>query len=325
MSRYSRHISLKEIGIAGQDKINTSKVLVIGAGGLGCPILQYLVAAGVGTIGIVDFDVVEDSNLQRQVLFTQADIGRPKATIAAQKLQALNSEIHIEPLDIMLTPDILGEHAKGYAALVDCADSFAVSYLMSDFAKHHNYAFVSASVVGRAGYCGGFCGGAPSMRAVFPDLPLRLTSCSADGVLGPAVGIIGSLQAQMVLDVLTKVSPSPLGQLVQYDSACYRFSQFRFDDALEPDSHFPFIAADSFLPTDKIIDLRSADEAPLITDRAERLSLDKFDAALLSAHQGRLVFCCQSGFRAWQAAERCIPHGVENIALLAAGTFLNQT
>ena len=324
MTRYERQISVPSFGSAAQACLQDASVLVVGAGGLGAPVLSYLAGAGVGTIKVIDGDYVSLTNLHRQTLFSEADIGRPKATIAAQKLQALNSEIRIEPLEIMLTPDVLGEHAKGYAALVDCADSFAVSYLMSDFAKHHNYAFVSASVVGRAGYCGGFCGGAPSMRAVFPDLPLRLTSCLADGVLGPAVGIIGSLQAQMVLDVLTKVSPSPLGQLVQYDSACYRFSQFRFDDALEPDSYFPFIAADSFLPTDKIIDLRSADEAPLITDRAERLSLDKLDAALLSAHQGRLVFCCRSGFRAWQAAERCIPHGGENIALLAAGTFLNH-
>lgn len=325
MTRYDRQIAVPSFGNAGQSYLQDASVLVVGAGGLGAPVLSYLAGAGVGTIKVIDGDKVSLSNLHRQTLFSESDIGRPKATIAANKLRALNSEILVEPIDIMLTPDTLAHHANGCEVLVDCADSFAVSYIMSDFAKHHNYAFVSASVVGRAGYSGAFCGGAPSMRAVFPELPERLTSCSSEGVIGPAVGVIGSLQAQMVVDILTKVAPSPLGQLVQYDSACYRFSQFRFDDALEPKAYFPFIAADALLPTDKIIDLRSPDEAPLITERAERHSLDNLDIASVSAHQGRLVFCCQSGFRAWLAAEHCIPHGVENIALLAAGTYSNQT
>ena len=132
MSRYSRHISLKEIGIAGQDKINASKVLVIGAGGLGCPILQYLVAAGVGTIGIVDFDVVDVSNLQRQILFGTSSIGKNKAEVAKDELHHLNPTININAYSKKLTPKTVVSIIKPYDIVVDATDNFASRYLIND-------------------------------------------------------------------------------------------------------------------------------------------------------------------------------------------------
>ena len=320
MTRYARQISVSSFGTTSQDILADASVLVVGAGGLGAPVLSYLAGAGIGRVRLIDGDCVSLSNLHRQTLFTEIDIGKPKATAAVERLSYMNSDIILEPIGEALTPETLPEHAAGCAVLVDCADNFAVSYMMSDFARINEFAFVSASVVDRSGYSAGFCAGQPSLRALFPDLPERLTSCLADGVLGPVVGVVGSLQAQMVVDILIGTEPSPLGQLVQFDSKGYRFGSFRFENAPEPERYFPFIGKDMLVPSDRVIDLRSVDEAPVIIKTAERLVLDQFDAAAVSAHQDRLVFCCQSGFRAWKAAERCFPYRADNIALIAAGS-----
>ena len=319
MTRYARQISVASFGTTSQAILANASVLVVGAGGLGAPVLSYLAGAGIGRIRLIDGDRVSLSNLHRQTLFTEIDIGKPKATAAAERLSYMNSEIIIEPFREALTPETISDHAAGCSVLVDCADNFAVSYMMSDFARINKFAFVSASVVDTSGYSAGFCAGHPSLRALFPDLPERLTNCLADGVLGPVVGVVGSLQAQMVVDILIGTEQSPLGQLIQFDSIGYRFSSFRFDNAPEPERYFSFIGKNMLVPSDRVIDLRSADEAPVIIETAERLVLEKFDAAAVSAYQDRLVFCCQSGFRAWKAAERCFSHGADNIALIAVG------
>ncbi len=325
MTRYARQISVSSFGTTSQALLSDASVLVVGAGGLGAPVLSYLVGAGIGRLRLIDGDCVSLSNLHRQTLFTEIDIGKSKATAAAERLSYLNSDIIIEPFAEALTPETLPEHAAGCSVLVDCADNFAVSYMMSDFSRLNQFAFVSASVVENSGYSAGFCAGKPSLRALFPDLPERLTSCLADGVIGPVVGVVGSLQAQMVVDILIGTEPPPLGQLVQFDSTGYRFGSFRFDNAPEPEKYFPFIGKDMLVPSDKVIDLRSADEAPVIIETAERLALEQLDAASVSAHQDRLVFCCQSGFRAWKAAERCFSHRADNIALIAVGSPNDRT
>ncbi|GAW36293.1 molybdopterin-synthase adenylyltransferase [Roseovarius sp. A-2] len=325
MTRYARQIALPEFGAGGQARLGAAHVLVVGAGGLAAPALQYLVGAGVGRITLMDGDRVSLSNLHRQTLFRMEDIGLPKARIAAVHMATLNPECEIsavlEPLDPINAPD----HVAAADLVLDCADSFAASYVLSDICLEQSTPLISASVVGTSGYCGGFCGGAPSLRAIFPDLPDRLGSCDADGVLGPAVGLIGSLQAQMAIAVLARIEPQPLGQLVSFEAIGHRFGGFRFDGAPEPESGFEFIAPAQILPDDWLVDLRAEDESgPALPDAARRTVTD-FDDPDTTPQGPRAVLACRSGLRSWQAATRLRGHWGGEIALIALGDVQQET
>ena len=242
VSRYARQIAV--MGPEAQAHLAASSVLVIGAGGLAAPVLQYLVGAGVGHIRLVDGDTVSLSNLHRQTLFRESDVGMPKVEIARREMAALNSEVSIDAIQTRFDPANAADLAAGMDLILDCADSFAASYIASDLCLTTGQPLISASIVGTDGYAGGFCGGAPGLRAVFPDLPERLGSCDADGVTGPAVGVVGSVQAQMALAVLTG-DTTPLGQLVTYDAQALRFGGFRFDTAPDPAPNPAFIAPEA--------------------------------------------------------------------------------
>ena len=316
MSRYARQVPV--IGDAAQARLAAARVLVVGAGGLAAPVLQYLVGAGVGHIRLVDPDRAELSNLHRQTLFRMADLGQPKAEAAAAQLAGLNLECAVEAIVHALDPANVAALCDGVTLVLDCADSFAASYTLSDHCAALGLPLISASVTGTAGYVGGFCGGAPSLRAVFPDLPARAGSCAEVGVLGPMVGLLGSLQAQMALAVLVGIQPSPLGQLITADGL--RLGGFRFDTAPEPDWQPRFIAVSAITPQDFTVDLRAADEAPLIRPDAQRLCATAFGPGGPIPLPGqRAVLCCRSGLRAFAAAERL--HAVWDgpITLVALG------
>lgn len=208
MSRYERHISLSQVGVAGQQKIAAAKVLVIGAGGLGSPILQYLAAAGVGVIGIVDFDTVELSNLQRQVLFKVADIDCNKALKARDHLLELNPDIEIIAYPVKLNPQNTIELCQGYDIVVDATDNFSTRYLVSDTSIVLDKPLVYGAIYKFEGQVTVFnYENGPSYRCLFknPPKPNTVPNCQEIGVLGVLPGIIGSLQANEVLKLILGV------------------------------------------------------------------------------------------------------------------------
>ncbi|MGH8294426.1 MAG: ThiF family adenylyltransferase [Steroidobacteraceae bacterium] len=319
--RYSRQTVLPEVGAEGQARLAAASVLVIGAGGLGCAVLPYLAAAGVGRLAIVDHDRVEESNLHRQPLFRMSDLGCEKATAAREALLALDPSLAIEARAERLTP-ANARALLGQADLaIDAADSFAVTYVLSDECLRASKPLVSASVLGFSGYAGAFCAGAPSYRAVFPEMPRQAGSCSQSGVLGTAVGTMGLLEAHMALGLLLGIEPSPLGRLVTVDFKTLRFGGFSFEQAREPQGIIPFIAPEDVDGADIVVDLRGLDEAPVSPIAgALRLKVDEVEREPEQIPSGpRVVLCCRTGVRAWRAAKALQRRGNSRLALIAFG------
>ncbi|MEM6637291.1 MAG: HesA/MoeB/ThiF family protein [Pseudomonadota bacterium] len=321
MSRYARQIAVPEFGPASQERLANASVLVVGAGGLAAPLLPYLAAAGVGEIRIVDPDRVEESNLHRQTLFRVPDIGNAKAMVAADSLHALNPDCHVTPKVAALGPANASRLCAGVDLVLDCADSFAASYILSDTCQQTGTPLISASVIGLAGYVGAFCGGGPSLRAIFPELPGTLGSCAEDGVLGPVVGVIGSLQAQFALSHLAGIAPGVGGRFIRFDAATWRFAAFEFTGAPEPEFRPRFIEPDAIDAGDFVVDLRAPEEGPILHPAARRHTASDFGQGGPVAEPGqRVVLGCRSGLRAWTAAQRLHSERPGPIALIALST-----
>ncbi len=320
--RYSRQMVLPEVGAEGQARIAAGSVLVVGAGGLGCAVLQYLCAAGIGRLVVADHDRVDESNLHRQPLYRMSDLGHEKVHAARAALLQLNPEVAVDTLAERLTPANVSPWVGVADLVVDAADSLAATYVLSDECLRVRKPLVSASVLGLAGYVGAFCGGAPSYRAVFPEMPRQAGSCAAAGVLGTAVGVMGTLQAHMTLALLLGSEPSPLGQLVTVDFRTLRFGGFSFAKAQEPaGTCIPFISAGDVSATDIVIDLRGPDEAPHSPiPTALRIGVEAVERAEARfPAEPRIVLCCRTGVRAWRAARALQRQGHANVALIAFG------
>jgi sulfur-carrier protein adenylyltransferase/sulfurtransferase len=320
--RYARQIVLPEVGAEGQARIGAGSVLVIGAGGLGCAVLQYLCAAGVGQLVLVDHDRVDESNLHRQPLYRMSDLGGEKVHAARTALMQLNPKIVVEALAERLTPANVARLVGAADLAIDAADSLAATYVLSDECLRAGKPLVSASVLALSGYVGAFCGGAPSYRAVFPEMPRQAGSCAAAGVLGTAVGVMGTLQAHMTLALLLGLEPSPLGQLITVDFRTLRFGGFSFAKAQEPAGVcIPFISASDVSKTDIVIDLRGLDEAPNSPlPAALRIGVEELERAEARfPAEPRIVLCCRTGVRAWRAARALQRQGHPNVALIAFG------
>jgi molybdopterin/thiamine biosynthesis adenylyltransferase len=317
MTRYARQIKLPQVGQTGQNRLATAHALIIGAGGLGAPVIQYLAGAGVGHLTIVDPDVVETTNLHRQTIFSQSQVGVSKARVACDFVQSLNSDCAVRAIVDELNPNNINDLLKHADVTLDCADSFAASYILSDGCLAANKPLISASALGLLGYVGGFCGGAPSLRAVFPDLPDSAANCATAGVLGPVVGTLGAIQAQMALSTLLGLQPSPLGRLTTFDATTMQSGGFRFDNAPEPKAPFRFIAPNAITSDDFVVELRSEAPHPIRPD-AIRASADQFGPNGPRPAKGqRAVMVCRSGLRAWAAASRLSEHWRGEVVLVA--------
>lgn len=205
INRYSRQLMLEEVGAEGQIKIKQAKVLVVGAGGLGCPVLQYLNAAGIGTIGIIDFDKVEIHNLHRQILYTADDIGKPKAPTAAEKLKLFNPHVHCIVFEELLQESNAVPVISQFDMVVDGSDNFLTRYLVNDSCVALGKPLIYGSILNFEGQLALFnYQGSKNLRDLFPEPPNAedVPSCSENGVLGIIPGIIGTMMCNIVFKII---------------------------------------------------------------------------------------------------------------------------
>lgn len=234
LDRYARHIVLREVGGPGQARIRAARVLVVGAGGLGSPVILYLAAAGVGTIGVVDFDTVSLSNLQRQIAHRTEDVGRLKTESAARAAHAINPGVSIVPHPTRITATNALALIGDYDIVADGSDNFATRFLVNDACYLARRTLVSAAVTEFDGQLATFkahdkSGAFPCYRCLFPEPPPPGTapSCSETGVLGAAAGVMGTLQALEVLKEILGIGDSMAGRLLIYDALAARFRDVR--------------------------------------------------------------------------------------------------
>ncbi len=337
-NHYLRQLTLPELGQHGQQRLKAARVLVVGAGGLGCPALTYLAAAGVGTLGIVDFDRVEASNLHRQVLFTVADIGQPKAEAATERLQGLNPHIEIVTHSEGLSRENAMTIIKEYNIVVDGSDNFPTRYLVSDACVLLNKTLVFGSIYKFEGQVSVFnYQNGPTYRCLYPTPPDagEVPNCAEIGVLGVLPGIIGSLLAMEALKIITGLGEVLSGRLLVYDSLRTLFQTYSF--AARPESrHFTNLLPDygetCAVTTEGLEEIDFQELAlvmqelipPLLVDVREPHEYLEFNLGgvnwplkTLPQHIPELlartsvVLCCQSGVRSRKAYELLVqelPH-----------------
>jgi len=338
--RYQRQILLKEFGIAAQKKLMHVKVLVVGAGGLGCPVLQYLAAAGVGTIGIVDSDVISLTNLHRQVLFTMDDIGLSKAEIAARKLKALNDEINIIPYNIQLTNENALGVIKEYDIVVDGTDNFSSRYIINDACVLLNKPLIYGAISKFEGQVAVLNVKdklnirAVNYRDLFPVPPKEdeVLNCAEAGVLGVLPGLIGTMQANETIKLITGIGEPLINKMLTYNAlnnSSYEFNlsvneeaqvfipkdeeaflkmNYELLCASEINNSFEIdeIQFDGFIKDDKvmIIDVREKDESPFIKEFEHiQISLGDLMKKQKLIEKNKVVVFCQSGKRSLQAVQ----------------------
>jgi molybdopterin/thiamine biosynthesis adenylyltransferase len=238
IERYARHIVLADVGGPGQQKLKAARVLVVGAGGLGAPVIQYLAAAGVGTLGIVDDERVALSNLQRQVIHDTAAVGRLKVESAGEAVRRINPHVAVEAHAVRLTAENAAGHIGAYDLVADCSDNFTTRYALSDACYFARKPLVMASVSQFDGslttlkpYKAGADGiPNPTYRCLFPEAPPEglLPSCAVAGILGALTGVIGSIQAIELIKEIVVVGEGLVGRLLLYDARAARFETIRY-------------------------------------------------------------------------------------------------
>jgi adenylyltransferase/sulfurtransferase len=354
--RYRRHLTLPELGVEGQKRLLEARVCLIGAGGLGCPVAQYLAAAGVGTLGIVDFDVVDASNLQRQVLYGTADVGRPKAEVARDRIAAMNADVRVElhraRLDASNALEILGV----YDVVVDGTDNFPTRYVSNDACVLLGKPNVHGSIFRFDGQATVFdARRGPCYRCLYPEPPPpgAVPSCAEGGVLGVLPGLIALVQATETVKLLTGIGEPLVGRLLQVDALRMEFREFRLrkdpecpvcgreptirelSDAVglcgAPDAEpavpeVPAAAVRSALERGEdllLLDVRQPEEFAIARiEGARLLPLGELEGRIaeFDAWRGRrVVVTCHHGMRAARAGRILRQHGFARVENLAGG------
>ena len=218
--RFEKQIILKKIGISGQKKILNSKVLIVGIGGLGCPLLTYLAASGVGRIGIVDYDKVEISNLNRQTLFAQSDIGKFKVNQAKKNISKINSKIKILPFNLKLNANNIKKVLKDFNIICDGTDNFKTRYLINDECKRSKKILISAAISKFDGhlYKFNFKKKGSCYRCFMPEIPNDENNCQSEGIFSPVAGILGSMQANEVLKTILNFKNNLHNRMIVFNS-----------------------------------------------------------------------------------------------------------
>ncbi|MEL6810971.1 MAG: HesA/MoeB/ThiF family protein [Bacteroidota bacterium] len=344
--RYSRHILLDEIGLEGQQKLQQAKVLVVGAGGLGCPVLQYLAAAGIGTLGVIDDDVVALSNLQRQVLFGTSHIGENKALIAREKLTEMNPNIEIHAYPEKLGDQNVISLFSQYDIIVDGTDNFPTRYLINDACVLLDRPMVYGAIFKFEGQVSVFnYEGGPTYRCLFPipPKPGAVPNCSDIGVLGVLPGIIGTLQANEVLKMVLGIGNILSGKIYNFNALTYKsltLSLARLDKEVEKikerGENFEHMNTEFCDPetwkeirwediTSKeqvvFLDVRGRQEEPRITSKGVlEIPLDELTESLhLIPKNRKVVTFCKSGMRSKQAVKILQQHRFSNCFSLKDG------
>jgi adenylyltransferase/sulfurtransferase len=313
--RYSRHLILPEVGPTGQRRLKGGRVLLVGAGGLGSPAAMYLAAAGVGTIGIVDFDVVDTTNLQRQVIHGTSDVGRPKLDSATDRIREINPHVTVEPHPVRLTSTNAREIIRGYDVVIDGSDNFPTRYLVNDACVLEGRPCVYGSILRWEGQASVFWAGhGPCYRCLFaePPPPGLVPSCAEAGVLGVLPGIIGCVQALEAVKLLLGQGDALVGRLLLFDALRMRFREMRLrrDPACpvcgdEPTIHelIDYERFCGYAPAEPTAENTMSNDATEITptelkarlDRGDKLTIIdvrepfEWDIANLEAYGARLI------------------------------------
>ena len=351
LKRYARHLTLPEVGIDGQKKLKDSSVLVVGCGGLGCPLVTYLAAAGVGRIGLIDFDVVDESNLQRQVLFSVSDVGLPKVDVAKQRILGMNPHVTVETYQEALTTDNALELFDKYDIVADGTDNFATRYLVNDACVLTNTPNVYGSIFRFEGQVTVFnYNDGPNYRCLYkePPPPGLVPSCAEGGVLGVLPGVVATLQATEVIKILLNIGDISSGKLLIFDALKMSFRQLaikkRSDYKIESlidyqqfcgvknmENNIEEISVNdlkTYIDQNKeieLIDVREEFEYEICNiESAKLIPLGQFEEHLSQLDKSKsYVIHCKMGGRSAKAVELMKSNGFNDVKNLA-GLLLGQ-
>jgi adenylyltransferase/sulfurtransferase len=335
MDRYQRQTILPEVGTSGQQKLKSSGVLVVGAGGLGCAILPYLVSAGVGRIGIVDGDRVEESNLHRQILYNENSIGGLKVEAAQKVLQRMNSTAQLEIIPEFLSTENVDNLVEAFDLIVDATDNLEVRYVLDEACCRKKKAMIYGSIYRFQGQVSVFnYNGGPSYSSLFPKEDKPLLNCEEAGALGTTVGIIGMLQANEALKIILGIGEVLSGKLLIYNTLTNDQKVFEFEDVPPPikpkiSTSFEMITvADAVLGESVLLDVRELMEMPQVklTNSIQiPLSVLERESDNLDKSAELRIFC-QSGVRSRKAAELLFQKGFQKLKLVGGGAkdFLTE-
>ncbi|MEY3417999.1 MAG: molybdopterin-synthase adenylyltransferase MoeB [Bacteroidota bacterium] len=338
-NRYNRQVILPAIGESGQDLLLQAKILVVGAGGLGCPVLQYLAAAGVGTLGIIDHDVIEISNLQRQILFKEAQIGESKAVKAKEAITAQNPHIEVHAYQALLSPSNAQQLIGLYDIIIDGTDNFATRYLINDVCVSLQKPFIAASILQFEGQISVYnYQEGPTYRCLFPEPPQDALTCAEAGVLGVVGGIMGSLQANEAIKMITGIGEVLSGKLfiinmLTLHNYCLTFERSSHWHKIDPNSYAALCETNSKTIEITAIDLKENIADYTIIDIRKPAEFKRFAIGGINSSVENLwlhhatmlskkpvVICCASGNSSLTTVKALIEkHGYANIFSLKGG------